>query len=278
MNLNGTWIESNRFRDYNMHQKDYCSNICEIDPSNIKSEDMLKKLFQSSRGKISYVATYTRPDLSFNSVLLFHVLKDSITESRMKLLNSTVRMLQMDNSINVPKLDIDSIYIDGYADAGFANNEDLTSRLGFIVMLKEKHNNAAIITCGSWKCYRVETSVLAIKIYAFSHSLDFFIALSYNLSTILQRKVKAVMLTDSKSLFNTINKPSTVSEKRLLIDIASIRKIYTIVDLPNVAHVSSKHDIANLFTKCKADKTMLCTTMRTGQRSHPISQQIFSSE
>ena len=63
-------------------------------------------------------------------------------------------------------LDIDSIYIAGYADAGFANNEDLASQLGFIIMLKDEHNNTATIHYGSWKCHRVTRSVLDAEIYA----------------------------------------------------------------------------------------------------------------
>ena len=65
------------------------------------------------------------------------------------------------------------------------------------------------------------------------------------------------MFTDSKSLFDTITKLSTVSEKRLLVDISSIREIYTNRNLLNVARVSSRHNIANVFTKSEADKTML---------------------
>ena len=95
---------------------------------------MLKNLFQSSRGKISYVVTCTRLDLSFTSSQLSHVLKDNIAESNIKLLISTLRMLQTENYISIPKIGIDSIYIARHADAGFANNEDFTSQLGFIVM------------------------------------------------------------------------------------------------------------------------------------------------
>ena len=131
-------------------------------------------------------------------------------------------MLQADNYINIPKLDIDSIYIAGYADAGFTNNEDLSSQLGFIVILKDKHNNAAIIHYGSWKCYRVTRSVLGTEIYAFSHCLDFVIASSHDLSTILQRKVETIMFTDSKSLFDTITSLSTISQKQLLIKVTRI--------------------------------------------------------
>ena len=69
---------------------------------------------------------------------------DNIIEDDIKLLNNTVRIIQMDSHINISKLEIKSIYIAGYADAGFANNKDLSSQLGFIVMLNDRYDNAAI--------------------------------------------------------------------------------------------------------------------------------------
>lgn len=87
-------------------------------------------------------------------------------------------------------------------------------------------------------------------------------------------KEKTLLFTDSKCLFDTITKLSTVSEKRLLIDIAAIREMYTKGELSNVAHVSSAYNIANVFTKAKADKTMLHQLMETGKLSHPINQWI----
>ncbi len=83
------------------------------------------------------------------------------------------------------------------------------------------------------------------------------------------------MFTDSKSLFDTITKQTTVSEKRLLIHIAAIRETYSSGELANVAHVASKHNIANVFTKTKADDSMLLCLMRTGRIEHPISQWII---
>eukprot|EP00171_Calliarthron_tuberculosum_P008933 IDg8933t1 len=41
----------------------------------------------------------------------------------------------------------------------------------------------------------------------------------------------------------------SVSEKRLLIDIAAFRESYVLEDLRNVAHVSTQHNIADVLTK-----------------------------
>jgi len=82
------------------------------------------------------------------------------------------------------------------------------------------------------------------------------------------------MYTDSKSLFDTITKLSTVSEKRMLIDVAAIRESYASGEIRNVAHILSKHNIANPFTKENAHMEQLHNLMKTGYLDHPINQWI----
>ena len=100
--------------------------------------------------------------------------------------------------IALPCLDTDSLYITGYADGAFANNADLSSQLGFIILLKDKSDKAAIIHYGSWKCRRVTRSVLGSEVLAFANCLDFVLALANYLSGILNRKISTLMYTDSK--------------------------------------------------------------------------------
>ncbi len=173
--------------------------------------------------------------------------------------------------IALPKLDSPFLYIVGYADAAFANNYDMASQLGFIVVLKNKNDPAAIVHYGSWKCSRVTRSVLGSEAYAFSHALDFVLALARDMSALFSRKISTVMFTDSKCPFDAVTKLSTVSEKRLLIDISAIRDSYTNSELSNVAHVCSKFNLAYVFTKEKADLSMLKKLMKTGYLNHPIS-------
>ena len=242
------------------------------------SRPEVRKLFQSIRAQLTYLTTSTRPDLSFCSAQLSHISPENITTDDCKFLNASVRKAKIHRHIVFLKLEVELIYIAGYADAGFANNGDLTFQLGFIVLLKGKHDNAATINYGSWKFHRVTRSVLGAEVYAFSHCLGYTLALSKDLSTIFGRKVKTIMFTDSKSLSDTITELGTVSEKHLLIDNAAIRETYTANDLSNVAHVSSSYNIANTFTKAKTDETMLLSLMKTGKLSHPISRWILPQE
>lgn len=80
------------------------------------------------------------------------------------------------------------------------------------------------------------------------------------------------MYTESKSLFDTITKLSAISEKRMLIDVAAIRRSYTNDELTNVADVLSRYNVADSFTKSNADETLFDELMRTGYLKHPINQ------
>ena len=87
--------------------------------------------------------------------------------------------------------------------------------------------------------------------------------------------MKTLIFTDSKCLFDTIIKLISVSEKRLLVDIAAIKENHTSGDLSNVAHVASNYKIVNVFTTEKSNPKKLHELMSTGILSHPVSQWII---
>ncbi|KAF1974622.1 hypothetical protein BU23DRAFT_579703 [Bimuria novae-zelandiae CBS 107.79] len=88
-----------------------------------------------------------------------------------------------------------------FVDSSFTNNKDLSSQLGFILMLI---NNLI-------KCKRVTRSVLASKIYGMVNGLP---------------AVPLVVYTDSYSLYECLVKLGTTKEKRLIIDIMALRQSY----------------------------------------------------
>lgn len=88
------------------------------------------------------------------------------------------------------------------------------------------------------------------QIIAFSHCLDFVLALSNDLPNILGRQIPKLTFTDSKCLFDAISKLTSISEKRPLIDKGAIHIPFNFC---KIAHVSSKRNIANIFTKNKSE-------------------------
>ena len=134
-----------------------------------------------------------------------------------------------------PMLDIESLCIRGYADAGYRSNEDLSSQVSMLVVLMDKNKNASIIHYGSWKSRRVVRSPLAAEVYALTDCFDFCFTLSYDISKMLGKKIPIYLHTDSKSIFDMVMKLSNVSEKRLMIDISSLRQSYNSGEIENIA-------------------------------------------
>ncbi len=159
---------------------------------------------------------------------------NQVGKEEARLLNSVVQLLkQRKRGIIFSKLDINSIQVRGYADAGFATNSDLTSQIAMLVLLMDNFGNANIIHYASWKIRRVVRSTLAAEVYVVSACHDYCLALAFDLSTMLERQIPVYLMTDAKSIFDTITKLSGVTEKRLMIDIVAVRQPYSSGEITN---------------------------------------------
>ncbi|KAF1974171.1 hypothetical protein BU23DRAFT_579896 [Bimuria novae-zelandiae CBS 107.79] len=122
-----------------------------------------------------------------------------------------------------------------FVDGSFANNKDLSSQLGFILMLINESidSNNTFIICGNiihyslTKCKRITWSVLASEIYGMVNGFDIGIAIATTLQIITERlglpAVPLVICTDSYSLYECLVKLGTTKEKRLIINIMALR-------------------------------------------------------
>ena len=142
------WIDRDG-DDFIVHQKDYVSKIEEMQHSPTLSTKALYQNFRRIRGKLAYLESCTRLDLCYNVAYLSQFTEININESDVAFLISCVRKAQRGSSMKSLKLDLASLHCAGYADAGFANNKDLSSQLGFLVVLKDKFDKCAIIHYGS---------------------------------------------------------------------------------------------------------------------------------
>ena len=70
-------------------------------------------------------------------------------------------------SICIHKLDCNSLRITAYSDAIFANNADLSSQPGRIVLLTDDNHNAIPASYKSYKSRSVTRSVLSVEVIAF---------------------------------------------------------------------------------------------------------------
>ena len=64
-----------------------------------------------------------------------------------------------------------------FTDSSFANNLDMSSQIGFVIVIFDQDNKANIVHWASVKCKRVTRSVLAAKLYAMSLGFDYVVAI-----------------------------------------------------------------------------------------------------
>ena len=134
-----------------------------------------------------------------------------------------------------------SLHLRAYADASFASSGDMSSQLGFIVLLCDGADRCHVLTYASKKARRVVRSIMAGEVSAFSDAFDAAYILKHDLERVYDEPLPLVMPTDSKQMFDVITRASHTTKKRLMIDVAAARDAYNEHEISNVGLVKSKH-------------------------------------
>jgi len=210
---------------------------------------------------------HTRPDLAYAIGQLQQVTEKIFYENKAAVLselNRTVRRAKKDIvSIRIPKLDKDTLRVVGFSDAGFASNRDLSSQLGYIILLMDKSHNAIPIHFRSYKSRRKARSAMTAEVLAFSDMVDAATTLSLEMKELIARRPPVQLLTDSLCLFDIISKGSRTTEKRTMIDIAAAREMYKSREVSDIGHVKSEENLADGLTK-KMSQAALLRLLKTG--------------
>lgn len=204
------------------------------------------------RMRLAWLAN-TRPDCQFEISQLAQVTENRFEADRssfIRRLNKATRYATENFvSLKIPKLDASTARVVGFADASFANNDDLSTQLGHICLLVDDSNRSVPIHFKSYKSKRIVRSAMAGEVIAFSDLFDVAATLSAELGDLLGRKIPVQLLTDSKSLFDVISKGSRTSEKRTMLDIAAAREGSRDKVISDIGFVRSSQNIADGLTK-----------------------------
>lgn len=138
---------------------------------------------------------------------------ESFCERLIQELNKAVKYAHdtKDLLLTYGPLDRETLHIRADADASFANNEDLSSQLEYIMMLYDGSNNCHLPSYSSKKARRVVRSIMAGEIYAFADAFDTVFILKHDLQRIYHQHIPLVMLTDSKKMFDVITRASHIT-------------------------------------------------------------------
>lgn len=117
-----------------------------------------------------------------------------------------------------------------------------------------------IINYSSTKCKRVTRSVLASELYGTVQGIDNGITLGTTLNMIMKQlgyaDIPIVVCTDSRSLYDCLVKLGTTTEKRLMIDIMSIRESYERRELTEIRWIDGRDNPADAMTKDKPNNAL----------------------
>ena len=173
-----------------------------------------------------------------------------------------------ESSMYFPKLnDLNNCKIVVFSDASHANLPNgVSSAGGFIIFLADNKGNVWLLYWESRKIRRVVKSTLAAETLAAANAIDNAYYLGEILSEILfkyEKDIPIELYVDNKSLHDNVFSVKNVAEKRLRIDIASIKELVTEEKL-NVNWVETKYQLADGLTKKGVNPIKLTNVFQTG--------------
>lgn len=267
----GVVIVTNKDGTRTMHQSPYAQKL------DVLRGDCPFAEFRSRRHELGWI-THTRPDVAADSALLAQVTEKTFKPLHVKQLNAAIIRVKKEPGLGlkVHVLNRDKLRIISYADTSFANASDLGTQLGFVVFMTDGTKRVNWLHFRSYKCRRVVRSVLAGETHAFVDAFDSSFTLRHDLSEIVNSTIPLSLITDSESLFKVIVQSSTITEKRLMIDLQACREAYQEGEIDDVGWVKSGNNVADGLTKLgKAE--LVQKVMRTGTLSTVADQWVVRS-
>jgi hypothetical protein len=201
------------------------------------SSSSANQAYLEQRARGAYIATICQPEAAFDlSTATQH---QEPGKDEIKALNTRLKwqIENQDRGLRFVPLELPTSKLFVFVDGSFANNQDLSSQIGFIIILgnEEERNgsfvlNRNIVGYSSTKCKRVTRAVLASELYSMVAGADMAISLSTTYAMICGQlgisNFPVIVCTDSFSLYECLVKLGTTKEKRLMIDIIALRQSY----------------------------------------------------
>jgi hypothetical protein len=240
-----------------------------------QSQQQIKEAYVQQRARGAYIASICQPEGAFDlSTAAQH--QDPGTEE-VKQLNK--RLLWQKDNLNrgltyIP-LEIPQAKLFIFVDGSFANNKDLSSQIGSLIILGTEQPQefeftlkGNIVHWSSTKAKRVTRSVLASEILAMSDGVDKGYVIASTISQILKQldlpPIPIIVCTDSYSLYECLVKLGTTKEKRLMVDIMALRESYENRDILEIRWINGLDNPADALTK-KNPNNCLSTLITTNQ-------------
>jgi hypothetical protein len=237
-----------------------------IEAIDLKAAHRAQK-YMEQRARGAYIASICQPEASFDLSAAAQI-QQPADEDYVKLnrrLQWQAKSLQ--RGLRYVPLDLATAKLVVFTDGSFANNQDLSSQLGYLLVLVNEsiqdstfNIRGNVIHWSSTKCKRVTRSVLASETYGMVSGVDIAIAILTTLKMITERlglpSIPLIVCTDSYSLYECLVKLGTTNEKRLMIDIMALRQSYERREITEIRWINGEDNPADAFTKATPNRAL----------------------
>lgn len=209
-------------------------------------------------GKLNWLATQTRPDLSYDVCELSTSQKNATVELLMKTNKVIKKAKYNDVFLQFPELDVNNLTIRCYADASYGNLCDGGSQ-GGVYIEAVSGSKSAPLEWQSKRLRRTPKSTLAAETIAMVEAMESAILVSRVLSEIIHNGTKAIpieALTDCYSLFEAAQSTTSIQDRRLRIELSILREGLS-RDEFKLKWVKTGCQLADCFTKKGSDPRSL---------------------
>jgi hypothetical protein len=236
--------------EFLLHQNSYLKRLVPL------AAESSFKAFSSFRQNLRWLVS-TRPDIACAVGMATQVTQQMFEKNpveEVKAVNRVLTYLKKNPSmpLRYPKLQKESLTLQVFSDASFANSRDGTSQLGYVVFMMDKDKNCQLILWSSHKSKRVTRSVVGAETMALADAFDAAYSLKHDLQAMLGHEVPITIYTDSLSLFDVLTKATIPMEKRLMIDVLAIKDAYKNRELNTIGFIRTNDNPADVLTKIMA--------------------------
>ena len=175
------------FETYQRHHKEKLSTVKDNDDDRVQQ-------YVEQRARGAYIAPICQPEASFDYSVAAQVQEPM--DDDYKKLNSRInwQIDHKDRGLRFIPIDLATAKVMVFTDGSFANNRDLSSQIGFAIMLVNESQadnsfkiNGNLLHWSSTKCKRVTRSVLASEIYGMVAGFDIAFVLTATLETVMKQ-------------------------------------------------------------------------------------------
>ena len=259
-------------------QRDYGQGIKAVPVSSTRRKetdslliDTEKKQYQGLLGKLLWLSSQTRPDLSYDTLEHSTHGKSPRVKDLLTLNKVVKRISEGPSFIQFQSMDIekDDLQIVSFSDASLGNlpNKEDSGR-GLLVFLTNGVN-FNIVSWSSKKIKRKVHSVFGAETLACLDATAEAIFVRQLLSEILYQDPKKQIipissLVDSRQLYDQVQSTGICKDQRVRLDIAELREELSKGTIKSIVWIPTELMLADGLTKKGACCRDLCTTLETG--------------